>query len=144
MMSAERSSSTRIRAVLAAGDVVEAQQLLGRPYGMCGRVVHGDKLGRSLGVPTANLRLQRSSAPLAGIFVVEVTGLRPDALPGVASIGTRPTIGGQRPLLEVHLFDFDADIYGAQLRVNFLRKLRDEQRFGSLAELRAAMERDIV
>ncbi len=144
VLQGERISSTRIRERLVAADLDMARELLGRPYSLSGRVAHGDKLGRTLGVPTANLHLHRKDVPLTGIFVVEVSGLKPQALPGVASIGTRPTVGGTRTLLEVHLFDFDADIYGANVRVNFLHKLRDEQRFDTVEELRTWMERDIV
>ncbi len=139
-----RVSSTRVRETLAAADLVTAESLLGRPYGMSGRVMPGEKLGRALGVPTANIPLHRRHVPLTGIFVVEVHGLKPRPLPAVASIGTRPTVEGTRMLLEVHLLDFDEDIYGRHLKVSFLHKLRDEQRFDSLEELRAWMERDIA
>ena len=139
----ERVSSTRVRAALAAGELETAARLLGRPYRICGRVAHGDKLGRTLGVPTANIRLLRRRAPLHGIFVVELEGMEPRALPGVASVGTRPTVDGTTLLLEVHLLDFDRDIYGAQVAVEFRRRLRDERRFESLEALRAQMRRDI-
>jgi len=139
----ERVSSTRVRAALAAGELETAARLLGRPYRICGRVAHGDKLGRTLGVPTANIRLFRRRAPLHGIFVVELEGMEPRALPGVASVGTRPTVDGTTLLLEVHLLDFDRDIYGAQVAVEFRRRLRDERRFESLEALRAQMRRDI-
>lgn len=144
MLHGERISSTRIRERLAAADLDMARQLLGRPYRMAGRVAHGDKLGRTLGVPTANIHLRRKVVPLGGIFVVELFGIQPQPLPGVANIGTRPTVGGTRNLLEVHLFDFEADIYGARVGVTFLHKLRDEQRFDSLEELKRWMERDIA
>jgi len=140
----ERISSTRVRERLAAADFDMARQLLGRPYAISGRVVQGDQLGRTLGVPTANIPLHRRRAPLAGVFVVEVSGLGAAVLPGVASVGNRPTVGGTRTLLEVHLFDFEADIYGRRIGVNFLHKLRDEQHFDSVDALRGAMERDIV
>jgi riboflavin kinase/FMN adenylyltransferase len=139
----ERVSSTRVRAALAAGELETAARLLGRPYRICGRVAHGDKLGRTLGVPTANIRLFRRRAPLHGIFVVELEGMEPRALPGVASVGTRPTVDGTTLLLEVHLLDFDRDIYGAQVAVEFRRRLREERRFESLEALRAQMRRDI-
>jgi riboflavin kinase/FMN adenylyltransferase len=139
----ERVSSTRIRELLALADLAGARQLLGRPYGMSGRVAHGNKLGRELGIPTANIHVHRRRTPVAGIFAVEVLGLGAQALPGAASVGTRPTVDGTRTLLEVHLLDFARDIYGAHVTVNFLRKLRDEQRFDSLEELRAWIERDI-
>ncbi|UCH54202.1 MAG: bifunctional riboflavin kinase/FAD synthetase [Pseudomonadota bacterium] len=140
----ERVSSTRVRTALGAGDLERAEHLLGRPYRMCGRVAHGDKLGRTLGIPTANIKLHRQSSPLHGVFVVEVFGLEREPLPAVASLGTRPTVGGTHMLLEVHLLDFDADIYGRHVNVNFLHKLRDEQRFGSLEELKEWIGRDIA
>lgn len=139
-----RVSSTRIRAALAAGDLATAEKLLGRPYRMCGRVAHGDKRGRTLGVPTANIHLHRHNTPLKGVYAVEVFGLPAEPLAGVANIGNRPTVAGTRTLLEVHLLDFDQDIYGKYVQVNFLRKLRDEQRFGSLEELTRRIRRDIA
>jgi riboflavin kinase/FMN adenylyltransferase len=140
----ERVSSTRVRAALAAADLMLAEKLLGRPYRMCGRVAHGDKLGRTLGVPTANIHLHRHNTPLRGVYVVEVFGLPDEPVAGVANIGTRPTVGGTRTLLEVHLLDFQRDIYGKYVHVNFLHKLRDEKRFGSLEELKEKMEQDIA
>lgn len=139
----ERVSSTRIRTALAAADLALAEKLLGRPVRLCGRVAHGDKLGRTLGVPTANIHLHRQNTPLKGIYVVELFGLPVEPLAGVASIGTRPTVGGTRILLEVHLFDFDQDIYGKYVHVNFLHKLRDEKRFDSIAELKTHIQQDI-
>ncbi len=140
----ERVSSTRIRERLAAGDLAGAETMLGRPYRLCGRVAHGDKLGRKLGIPTANLHLHRTTAsPVRGIFVVEVFGLQGEPWPAVASVGTRPTVGGTRCLLEVHLLDFEGDLYGAHLSVDFLHKLRDEKRFESLEALKARMRADI-
>jgi riboflavin kinase/FMN adenylyltransferase len=140
----ERVSSTRIRTALGAGDLATAEKLLGRPYRMCGRVAHGDKLGRALGFPTANIHLHRQVSPIAGIFAVEVFGLKIEPLAGAANVGTRPTVGGTRTLLEVHLLDFNEDIYGAHVQVNFLRKLRDERRFDSLEELRRWIEKDVA
>ncbi len=140
----ERVSSTRVRAALAAADLALAEKLLGRPYRMCGRVAHGDKIGRTLGVPTANIHLHRHSTPLKGVYAVEVFGLPDEPLAGVANIGTRPTVGGTRTLLEVHVFDFDRDIYGEYVHVNFLRKLSDEKRFASLDELKMKIQQDIV
>ncbi|TAM46100.1 MAG: bifunctional riboflavin kinase/FAD synthetase [Gammaproteobacteria bacterium] len=140
----ERVSSTRVRAALAAADLALAEKLLGRPYRMCGRVAHGDKIGRTLGVPTANIHLHRHSTPLRGVYAVEVFGLPDEPLAGVANIGTRPTVGGTRTLLEVHVFDFDRDIYGEYVHVNFLQKLSDEKRFASLDELKAKIQQDIV
>ena len=138
-----RVSSTRVRAALAAADLAQAEKLLGRPVRLCGRVAHGDKLGRTLGVPTANIHLHRQNTPFKGIYVVELFGLPAEPLAGVASIGTRPTVGGTRTLLEVHLLDFDRDIYGKYVHVNFLHKLRDEQRFESLDELKTHIQQDI-
>jgi riboflavin kinase/FMN adenylyltransferase len=144
-LEAQRISSTRIRECLAAGDLAGAARLLGRPYGMSGRVAHGNKLGRELGIPTANIHVHRRRTPVAGIFVAEVLGLAERSLPGVASVGTRPTVDAStRTLLEVHLLDFNRDIYGAHVTVNFLHKLREEKRFGSLEELRQWIERDIA
>lgn len=140
----ERVSSTRIRAALGAGDLALAEKLLGRSYRMCGRVAHGDKLGRTLGFPTANIHLHRKVAPIHGIFAVEVFGLEKEPLAGAANIGTRPTVGGTRTLLEIHLLDFSEDIYGACVHVNFLKKFRDEKRFESLDELRHWIKQDVA
>jgi riboflavin kinase/FMN adenylyltransferase len=129
---------------LAGGDLTLAEKLLGRPYRMCGRVAHGDKLGRTLGFPTANIYLHRKVTPIKGIFAVEVFGLNNEPIAGAANIGTRPTVGGTRTLLEVHLLDFNDDIYGAYVHVNFLRKFRDEKRFESLDELRRWIEKDVA
>jgi len=139
----ERVSSTRVRAALAQGDLDAAAALLGRAYQMCGRVVHGKKIGRSIGIPTANIELHRRHAPIAGIFVVEMTNAVGERLPAVASVGVRPTIGGTQPLLEVHLLDIDRDIYGHYVAVDFLKRLRDEQRFSSVDEMRTQILRDI-
>lgn len=139
----ERISSTRVRAALVRDDLPQAERLLGRPYSMCGRVAHGEKIGRTLGIPTANVHLHRQVSPLHGIFVVEVVGLESKPVAGVASLGNRPAVNGQRTLLEVHLFDFDRDIYGHYIQVNFLNKLRDEKNFASLDELKLAIQADI-
>jgi riboflavin kinase/FMN adenylyltransferase len=138
----ERVSSTRLREALGRGDLATAEKLLGRPYRMCGRVAHGDKRGRSIGFPTANIYVHRRKTPLSGVFAVEVYGLEAEPIPGVANLGTRPTVDGTRTLLEVHLFDFNQDIYGRHVHVNFLHKLRDEQRFASFASLKCQIERD--
>ena len=139
----ERVSSTAIRARLEQGDLRGAQQLLGRPYSITGRVVDGDKLGARIGYPTANVQLKRSRAPLSGIFVVEVDGLVAELLPGVASLGVRPTVKERgRPTLEVHLFDFDRRFYGRRIGVRFLKKLRDEQKFAGIDALVAQMDKD--
>ncbi|MEO5574192.1 MAG: bifunctional riboflavin kinase/FAD synthetase [Gammaproteobacteria bacterium] len=137
-----RVSSTRIREALAAGDFTTAEKLLGRPYRMSGRVAHGDKRGRDLGFPTANIHLHRHASPVQGIFAVEVFGLDREPLAAVASVGTRPTFGGTHCLLEIHLFDFDQEIYGRYVQVEFLRKLRDEWRFDSADALCEQMEID--
>lgn len=142
-MQGERISSTRIRELLAAGDFIRAEACLGRPFTVTGRVDHGRKLGRELGVPTANIRLKRFRSPLAGVFVISalVAGRR---YHGVANVGVKPTLGGaQEPLLEVHLFDFERDIYGWPVEVHFHAKLREEQRFASLDALKAQLHEDI-
>lgn len=138
----ERVSSTRVRSALGEGDLNEAEKLLGRVYRMSGRVAHGDKKGRTIGFPTANIHLHRINTPLRGVFAVELFGLEGEPLPGVANLGTRPTVGGMKTLLEVHLFDFEGDIYGKHVHVDFLRKLRDERRFDSFDELKAQILRD--
>jgi riboflavin kinase/FMN adenylyltransferase len=138
-----RVSSTAIRNCLEAGQLDAAGRLLGRPYSITGRVVEGDKLGSKLGYPTANVLLKRLKAPLSGIFVVDVDGLGQTPLPGVASLGVRPTVKERgQPTLEVHLFDFDERIYGKRIAVRFLEKLRDEQKFADIDTLVAQMDRD--
>ena len=139
-----RVSSTEVRTRLAAGDMDGAARLLGRPYSITGRVVQGDRLGRELGFPTANVRMQHNRPPVMGIFAVEVAGLGGDPLPGAASLGLRPTVhSGARPVLEVHLLDFSGDIYGRRVQVRFLKKLRDEEKYPDLAALTAAIARDV-
>lgn len=137
-----RVSSTAIRKALAAGDMATARQLLGRPYRMVGRVSRGRQLGRELGFPTANVRLERRVSPLSGIFAVRAHGADSRPRDAVASIGTRPTVAGVEPLLEVHVFDFDGDLYGRQISVDFVARLRDEAHFDSLETMRRQMERD--
>jgi riboflavin kinase / FMN adenylyltransferase len=133
----ERVSSTRIRDALARGDLDLARHLLGRPYRICGRVSHGDKRGRSIGYPTANLNLHRRASPLRGVFAVLTHGVDDRPWPGVANLGTRPTVtGGKDYLLEVHLFDLAGELYGRRLEVEFRLKLRDERKFGSFTELK--------
>ena len=139
----ERVSSTRVRLALEQGQLDEAIRLLGRDFRMSGRVAHGEKLGRKLGFPTANIFLHRKAAPLKGIFVVEVYGLDKEPWPGVASLGTRPTVDGTRTILEVHLFDFDEQIYGRHIQVSFLHKLRDEEKYDSLTELKVQIQKDV-
>lgn len=138
-----RVSSSLVRSALERGDLEAARRWLGRPYSMIGRVVRGQQLGRDLGFPTANLRLGRKRSALQGIFAVRVHGIGPQqALPGVASLGTRPTVGGTVPVLEVHLFDFTGDLYGREIEVEFVAKLRDEERFPSLEALVEQMHQD--
>ncbi|HVR80621.1 MAG TPA: bifunctional riboflavin kinase/FAD synthetase, partial [Luteimonas sp.] len=138
----ERVSSTRIRAALAQGDFSTAARLLGRPYAIGGRVVRGRQLGRTLGFPTANLRFGGKTPALSGIFAARVHGAGMQSWLAVSSFGTRPTVDGVKPLLEAHLFDFDGDLYGRRIEVEFVAKLRDEARFDSLPALVAQMERD--
>ena len=138
----ERASSSAVRSALAVGELAGAQVLLGRRYAMRGRVVRGQQLGRELGYPTANMRLRRIRIPLGGIFAVRVHGIGDDALPGVASLGTRPTVGGAEPLLETHVFDFKGDLYGRELEIEFVARIRDELRFDDLDALVAQMHRD--
>ena len=138
-----RISSSRIRAALEEGDFETAAACLGRPYRICGRVVHGRKLGRGIGFPTANVDLHRRVSPVRGVFAVQVHGIDPVALPGVANIGTRPTVdGGSRDRLEVHLFGFARDVYGAHVEVEFVRKIREERKFPSFEDLRRQIELD--
>ena len=137
-----RVSSTLIRGRLNADDFEGAARLLGRRYRMLGRVVHGNELGRTLGYPTANLRLLRRRSPVHGILAVRVYGIEAQALHGVASLGTRPTVGGTEILLEVHVFDYSGDLYGRLLEVEFIGKLRDEVKFDSLEALTAQMNID--
>ncbi|MDZ7585985.1 MAG: bifunctional riboflavin kinase/FAD synthetase, partial [Thiobacillus sp.] len=141
----ERASSTAVRQALAAGELEHAERLLGRPYSISGRVVHGDKLGRDIGFPTANIQLKHNRPPLLGIFAVEVYGLNGEPLPGAASLGKRPTVKNPDavPVLEVHLFDFNAEIYGRRVRVDFLHKLRDEEKYPDLDRLVAQIRRDV-
>lgn len=142
LIDGERVSSTAIRSALQAARFDRAARLLGRPYALSGRVVRGRQLGRTLGFPTANLRVHGRVPPLAGIFACRVRGVEETAWPAIASLGTRPTVDGIEPLLEVHLFDFAGDLYGRRIEVEFVAKLRDEARFADLATLTAQMHRD--
>ena len=144
-LAGERASSTAVRTTLAMGDLDHAARLLGRPYSISGRVVHGDKLGRDIGFPTANIQLKHNRPPLMGIFAVEVCGLNGEMLPGVASLGKRPTVKSPDavPVLEVHLFNFNTEIYGRRVRVDFLHKLRDEEKYPDLDSLVAQIQRDV-
>lgn len=135
-------SSTRIRAALQVGDFRTATRLLGQPYAISGRVVRGQQLGRTLGYPTANLRFAGKQPALRGIYATWVHGVGDRPWPSVASFGTRPTVGGREPLLEAHLFDFEGDLYGRHLSVEFVARLRDEEKFPDLPTLVAQMDRD--
>jgi riboflavin kinase/FMN adenylyltransferase len=137
-----RVSSTAIRERLEQGDCAGAARLLGRRYRMIGRVAHGEKRGRTLGFPTANLRLMRHKSPLWGILAVRVYGIEVQPLNGVASLGTRPTVNGVEPLLEVHVFDFQGDLYGRAIEVEFIAKLRDEVKFDSVDLMQVQMKVD--
>lgn len=138
----ERVASSGVREALAEGDMERACRLLGRPYVIDGQVLHGDKIGRQLGFATANIRIKHNPLPMTGVFAVQVSGLGDKPLPGVANLGIRPTVGGTRPLLEVHLFDFSRDIYGAHLSVRFVHKLRAEMKFPNFDALKAQIAQD--
>ncbi|WP_374555712.1 bifunctional riboflavin kinase/FAD synthetase [Thermomonas sp.] len=138
----ERVSSTRIRAALAAGEFAHAARLLGRPYAIGGHVVRGQQLGRTLGYPTANLRYGGKVPALRGIYATWVHGVGDAPWPSVSSFGTRPTVDGVEPLLEAHLFDFAGDLYGRRVEVEFVAKLRDEEKFPDLPSLVAQMHQD--
>ncbi|WP_052283111.1 bifunctional riboflavin kinase/FAD synthetase [Kluyvera genomosp. 1] len=137
-----RISSTAVRQALAEDNLEQAENLLGHPFIISGRVVHGDELGRTIGFPTANLPLRRQVSPVKGVYAVEVMGLGDKPLPGVANIGTRPTVAGVRQQLEVHLLDVVMDLYGRHIDVVLRKKIRNEQRFASLDELKAQIARD--
>jgi len=140
----ERASSSAVRTALGAGNLERAARLLGRPYSIDGRVVQGDKVGRQLGFATANIRIKHDRPPLLGVFAVEVKGGDGQARQGVANLGFRPSANQVvRPLLEVHLFNFDQDIYGTHLNVRFLHKLRDEMKFPDFNALKAQIARDV-
>ena len=138
----QRISSSWVRTALAAGDIATAHYLLGRAYFMMGRVAHGQKKGRTIGFPTANIRLHRDVSPLFGVFAVQLRGIQEKPLAGVANLGLRPTVDGKFPLLEVHLFDFSADIYGHLVQVDFLQFIRAEKRFDSFQQLKQQISHD--
>ena len=144
MTDGERVSSSRIRDLLTAGRLQEVVPLLGRPYSMSGRVIRGDDRGKQLGFPTANIALKRNKSPLLGVFAVRVEGLADEAYHGVANLGTRPVFLGNQVLLEVHLLDFNGDIYGRHLHVNFDYRIRAEQKFDTVKDLVAQIEKDIL
>ncbi len=139
-----RISSTMVRQALAQDDLGLAETLLGHPFAIQGRVVHGDALGRTIGFPTANLPLRRQVSPVNGVYAVEVRGLGPEPLPGVANIGTRPTVSGLRQQLEVHLLDVTMDLYGRHIDVVMRKKIRSEQSFSSLDALKTQIAQDVA
>jgi len=144
LVDGQRVSSSRIRRALERGDFGQAERLLGRPYTMSGKVMLGRQLGRTLGVPTANLELHRTRAPMAGVYAVEVAGFDGQGYQGVANVGLRPTVGDRsKALLEVHIFDFDGHLYGRHIDVMFRHKIRDERKFDSLDELKRWIAADI-
>ena len=138
----ERVSSTRIRDVLKQDDFDTARSLLGYPYAIHGKIAHGDKRGRTIGFPTANIILPHDNIPVWGVYAVLMQFPDSEPKPGVANVGVRPTVGGDRVLLETHLFDFSEDIYGERVRVEFKSKIRDEQRFDSFDALKAQIDKD--
>lgn len=140
----DRVSSTRVREALERGDMGAAEGMLGRAYRICGRVAPGQQRGRTIGFHTANIHLHRLVSPVRGVFAARVFGLGDGAIPGVANIGTRPTVDGSNFVLEVHLFDFDRDIYGRYLDVEFCKKLRDEKKFESFDLLRQQIALDAL
>jgi riboflavin kinase/FMN adenylyltransferase len=144
ILDGERVSSTAVRSALGAGDLSRAARLLGRSYSISGRVVRGDGLGRKLGFPTANVQMKHNRPPLTGIFAVEVTGIGDCAIRGAASLGVRPTVKQQGcPVLEVHLLDFDGELYGRHVRVDFLCKFRDEEKYADLTTLTRQIALDV-
>ncbi len=140
----ERVSSTRLRQALTQGDHALVHKYLGYPYSMVGRVAAGDQRGRQWGFPTANIYLHRALTPIQGVYAVRVHGLAESSLPGVANLGVRPTVDGTRTLLEVHLLDFEQNIYGQHVKVEFCKKLRDEQRFENTELLRQQIAQDVI
>ncbi|MEM8594526.1 MAG: bifunctional riboflavin kinase/FAD synthetase [Pseudomonadota bacterium] len=145
LLEGERVSSTRIRKLLEQSDFTTAERLLGRPYTICGKVVVGRQLGRTLGAPTANLELHRLKTALSGVYAVNVMLASGKVMQGVANVGTRPTVDDSiKAILEVHVLDFSGDLYGSLLEVTFLEKIRDEQRFANLDELKTQIHQDIA
>lgn len=141
----QRVSSTLIRNALIAGNLELAKKFLGRNYSVCGRVIHGDKRGRELDFPTANIHLHHKTVPLAGVYAIRAYGINSAPLFGIANIGFRPTIASKdRRLLEVYLFNFSADIYGKFIRVEFLKYIRDEKKFQNLEKLKAQITDDVA
>ncbi|RTR39083.1 bifunctional riboflavin kinase/FAD synthetase [Shewanella canadensis] len=138
----KRVSSTEIRDLLAKGKMEQARRLLGHPFTLCGKVAHGEKIGRTLGFPTANIALKRQVSPVRGVFAVKLYWDNSDTYEGVANIGFRPTVNGQVCQLEVHIFDFDGDLYGRTVEVELVAKIRDEQPFQSLEALKRQINND--
>jgi riboflavin kinase/FMN adenylyltransferase len=144
-LSGLRISSTVIRDALAEGDLLKAEKLLGRCFAICGRVAHGDKRGRTIGYPTANIKLFRKNTPINGVFAVTMTGIDGLEVEGIANVGTRPTVDGtSKVILETHLFDFDQEIYGRYVEIHFKHKIRDEMCFQSLEALKMQIADDII
>jgi riboflavin kinase / FMN adenylyltransferase len=143
LLDGHRVSSTAVRESLAQGNLVKAAQFLGRAYSISGKVVHGDKVGRTWGYPTANIHMLHDRPPLFGVYAVKLEGLAEAHLPGVASLGVRPTVKQNgRPTLEVHLFDFQQEIYGKHVRVHFMHKIRDEMKFSDIETLKTWIASD--
>jgi riboflavin kinase/FMN adenylyltransferase len=138
----ERISSTRIRNALLGNNFTLAENLLGRPYTFSGKIVHGQHLGRTIGVPTANIWLPKQKLPIKGVYAVECI-LEGQTYSGIANMGIRPTVGGNKPVLEIHLFKFNKDIYSKRLTVRFIQKIRDEKKFDNLGMLKLQIQKDI-
>ncbi|MEQ1485013.1 bifunctional riboflavin kinase/FAD synthetase [Methyloglobulus sp.] len=144
-MDGQRVSSTLIRNALAIGDLKTAEAMLGYRYSVCGRVVHGDKRGRTIGYPTANIRMPRKNISISGVFAVTMSGIGGLEIQGVANVGVRPTVDGSNNIvLETYLFDFDKDIYGCAVEVHFKQKIRAERRFQNVDELKAQIVDDVA
>jgi riboflavin kinase/FMN adenylyltransferase len=143
LVESERVSSTLIREALGRGALGRAAVYLGRNYSICGRIVQGNQIGRSIGFPTANIKVNRKKSPIQGVFAVKMSGISGRLISGVANVGIRPTLEGDKQLLlEVHLFDFDEDIYGRHVEVQFIKKIRSEQKFDSFDELKKQIKKD--
>ena len=142
LFDSQRISSSRIRKAITEDNFDLAEDLLGRPYTFSGKVVHGQHLGRTINIPTANIWLPKQKLPIKGVYVVECY-LHDQIIQGIANMGVRPTIGGSSPVLEIHLFEFDKDIYSERLRVKFIKKIRDEKKFDNLDMLKSQIQEDI-
>jgi riboflavin kinase/FMN adenylyltransferase len=140
-----RISSTLIRDALGVGNLKRAKQMLGRDYSICGRISHGDKRGRTLGFPTANIQMFRRNTPISGVFAITMTGVGKREIQGIANVGIRPTFkGGSKVILETHLFEFNQEIYGAYVEVHFKDKIRNEIRFESFEQLKTQIKEDVA